>query len=116
MKSLFLFVALTCAASPITNEIPPDYDRLVDSIDRAEGGIKAAYPYGIRIGHRKLSRKKARQLCYQTCRNHYQRWQSFGATNDYIESLCDRYCPESSDQQGNANLKKNVRWFMAQRP
>jgi len=46
-----------------------------------------------------------------TVKNHHNRFGRDEVTDEFIISLCDRYCPPCCDPEGNVNLKNNVQWF-----
>lgn len=91
-------IAACCLSLNISNSAPS----ICDAIYRIEGGIKTAYPYGIRS----IKTKNPRKVCLNTVLNQYSRWDKKGC---YFDSLADRYCPPSADKQGNINWKKNIK-------
>ncbi len=83
-------------------------NRIVAAIYKAEGGDKARKPFGI-LSVKVSSKKEAEVICRRTVTNNYQRWIKAGRTNKYLEFLCNRYCPKSSDPVGNERWLKNVK-------
>jgi hypothetical protein len=79
-------------------------NQIADAIYKVEGGSKTKHPYGI------LSVKTSnpRQVCLNTIRNNYIRWQKSGSKGDYLDYLANIYCPKSADPQGNKNWKVNI--------
>jgi len=45
-----------------------------------------------------------------TIMKHHKRFGSSAVTQEFINSLADRYCPPTADPQGNKNWKINV-WY-----
>jgi len=87
-----------------------DADKIANAIYRAEGGPQASVPYGIltvKIGNA----AQARHVCLATIRNNWRCWQQAGRPGDFIDFLADHYCPLSADPAGNANWKRNLRFF-----
>ena len=126
-KSLLVLSLWVVGQGSLSAEpIKPEYaTNLVNAIYRAEGGAKAAYPYGI-IAPRKLSEAEARRWCFNTVRNNWTRWEAArsrrgneagplltsGATPDYLAFLAARYAPigAANDPRNlNRNWLKNVR-------
>lgn len=113
MKPLALSLLIYGLASTLSTADPPapegaiDFIRLVDSIYHAEGGSRTKFPYGIKTV-RTHSRSHARQVCFATVFNTYERWDERG---DFIHFLGRRYCPPSDDPIGHRNWIKNVTWY-----
>lgn len=116
MKTLALLYALTlfscnaCTNSfcdknlKLTNE---KIEQFANAVYRIEGGKKARKPYGILTIPVK-DEKEARQVCINTIKNNYKRWNAAGRTNCFIDFFADRYCPKSADFLGNSHWKKNA--------
>lgn len=87
-------------------------NKIADAIYKAEGGAKTRYPYGIKSINTKGNKEYARQICLNTIRNNYIRWQKFGTNKvDFITFLGNRFCPVGAvdDPTGlNKNWVKNV--------
>ncbi len=98
--SLLLLGNITCFGQLSSNNTY----LIVESIYKIEGGSKTKYPYGVMS----VKTSNPRQICINTVNNHYKRWISWGKTNNFFDSLADRYCPPSADKVGNANWKKNI--------
>lgn len=107
---LFLSIVPSCLA-----EIDPNMaSRIVDAIYIAEGGDRAAKPYGI-LSVPCGSKDECRKICENTVRNNYKRWQKAGNPGTYLEFLASRYAPVgvSNDPKGlNRNWLKNVQTFV----
>lgn len=85
-------------------------DKIVGAIYRLEGGDKTKYPYGIKSVDTKGNKEKARQICVNTVRNNYKRWEAAGSKGKYFEFLAKRYCPIPGDKTGlNKNWLKNLK-------
>lgn len=109
-STIFTVFLLNNAVSGEITPINENYaNKIADAIYIIEGGEKTKYPYGIKSIDTGGNKEKARRICLNTIRNQYIRWQQYGKTNDYLDSLADRYCPPSVDKQGNINWKKNIR-------
>ena len=96
---IILFSCLACQAAE------PDYNKLADIIYKIEGGAKTKYPYGIMS----IKTSNPRQVCINTCKNNYKRWQAKPLGKTYFDYLADVYCPPSADRQGNINWKRNLK-------
>lgn len=104
--SLFLcFSAFLSYSGQISTNLA---NKIVDSIYKLEGGPKTKYPFGIKSINTSGNYDKARQICLNTVNNHWKRWESWGKTNCFLDSLADRYCPTQDDKTGNKNWKKNI--------
>lgn len=86
-------------------------DKIADAIYRAEGGAHTRFPYGV-MSVKASDASQARHICFVTIQNNWQRWQAAGSHGDFLDFLADRYCPPSVDPQGNANWKRNVKFFL----
>lgn len=87
-------------------------NKIVDSIYIIEGGAKTKYPYGIKSINTGGNKEKARQICLNTVRNNYQRWQISDKKYDYLEFLQRRYCPVGAHDDPrnlNSNWLNNLR-------
>jgi hypothetical protein len=98
-----------CLNNAISGELSPILaNKIADCIYKIEGGANTKYPYGIKSIQTNGNVTKARQICVQTIKNQYIRWQTWGKTNSFVNSLADRYCPPKADRVGNLNWKKNL--------
>jgi len=92
-----------------------DADKIANAIYRAEGGAHTRFPYGV-MSVKAANANEARHICILTIQNNWQRWQAAGghtrACGDFIDFLADHYCPPSVDPVGNANWKRNVKFFL----
>lgn len=89
---------------------PPNFSALADALYHAEGGAKARVPYGI-LSVRVRDHAEARRACLRTVERAWRDWRQT-PDGEFVDYLCDRYCPRSDDPQGNKNLKRNVRYFL----
>lgn len=114
MKRIFLITSLLLLlSSNISNAKSSNYfNRVVNAIYIIEGGSKTKYPYGIKAIETKGNKNYARQICYNTVRNNYYRWERSGKKEDFITFLGDRYCPKVSDEVGNKNWKQNIKLIL----
>jgi hypothetical protein len=99
--SVFIILLSTplLASELSTNQL----DRIADSVYVAEGGKKARVPYGI-ISVAVRDEKEARQVCIQSIKNNYSRWQKAGKPGDFFFFMARRYCPPSP-QTWASNVK-----------
>jgi hypothetical protein len=84
-------------------------NQIADAIYKIEGGANTKWPYGIKS----IKTSNPRQVCINTIRNNYVRWQKSGSRKDYLDFLADVYCPQSADFKGNANWKANIHKMIA---
>lgn len=110
--------AMLCATARA--ETPPDFNKLVDSIYRAEGGAKAKKPFGI-LSVNCDGYSDCRAVCLNTVRNNWRRWQAgtHGARKyrTYIEFLGSRYAPgnaKNDPSKLNKNWVRNVSGIYSQ--
>ncbi len=104
MKFL-LILGLLLANNALFGQISDvNANKLANIIYKIEGGANTKYPYGIKS----IKTSNPRQVCINTIKNTYVRWQNRGKTNEFLFFLADRYCPPSCDKQGNLNWKKNI--------
>jgi len=80
---------------------------LLHAIWRAEGGHRAANPYGIR-SKRKLAHHEARAIAIRTIENAHIDWNLDGRPGRFIHYLGRKWCPPASDPSGHRNWIKNV--------
>lgn len=72
-------------------------NQIVSAIYAIEGGSKTHYPYGIsRYGH--ITTTEAKQICANTVRNNYRRWQVSSQKDDYYAFLSKKYDPLNAIQ------------------
>jgi len=88
----------------------PDFEKLVNSIYKAEGGEKATYLYGIKSVPYK-DEAEARQICFNTVRNQWRRHNNHSCGKDYLVCLRDRYCPLEAHKL-NRHWLRNVKYFL----
>jgi hypothetical protein len=106
--ALLILSAGLAVATPIPDS---QANKIADAIYKAEGGAKTKYPYGIVS----VKTTNPRQVCINTIKNTWTRYQSSPQTNDFIEFLGNRYCPVgvTNDPRGlNQNWVKNVKKFL----
>lgn len=92
----------------------PYFEQVVEAIYKAEGGERAKKPYGI-LSVPCSGKAECRNVCYNTVRNNWYRWDKAGRPGDYLEFLAKRYAPVgvANDPTGlNRNWVKNVRGLM----
>ena len=98
---------------PVTCNASPDWDRLANSIHRAENGTRnEGEAYGIHSVHYETV-GEARAICLRTCRHKYRTWLGSrkkgieqAIQQDFISYLATKYCPKNSK-----TWEKNVRYF-----
>jgi hypothetical protein len=83
-------------------------NKIADAIYKVEGGAKTKYPYGIMS----VKTTNPRQVCINTVKNNFIRWQKAGSKGDYLDYLGNVYCPASADPVGNKNWLKNIHKFL----
>jgi hypothetical protein len=117
--TLIFFTALMTGTAHA--DAPPDFNKLVDAIYRAEGGKAAKKPFGI-LSVKCDDYSDCRQIALNTVRNNWRRWENktHGANRhaNYFNFLASRYCPvgAANDPQGlNRNWLNNVRYFYNQK-
>lgn len=85
---------------------------IVNSIYKIEGGVKTAYPYGIKS----IKTSNPRQVCWNTVVNNVKRYQNQTKYTNYFEFLGSRYCPVENDKTGlNKNWARNLQSVLGQR-
>ncbi len=94
---LSCLVAFTVQSEPMSDARA---NQIADAIYKLEGGAKTKYPYGVKS----VKTSNPRQVCLNTIKNNYIRWQKSGTTNDYLTFLGNRYAPVKGDK---TNLNKN---------
>lgn len=105
MKYLIVFLLAASLNRAVADSLPEDrVNKIANAIYKLEGGAKTRYPYGIKS----VQTANPREVCKNTIRNNYARWQKAGSKGNYLDFLGDRYCPKSSDSIGNYNWKKNI--------
>ena len=104
----FFLVASPCYAQP-------DFNKIVDSIYKAEGGAKAKKPFGI-LSVPCHGYESCRKICFNTVRNSEKRWIASGKPGDFIAFLGKRYCPIGAENDNGTNRfwVKNVKFFLSQ--
>lgn len=86
-------------------------DLIVKNIYIIEGGAKTKYPFGIKSINTDGNYEKSKRICEQTVRNQYVRWEKWGKTNDFLESLSERYCPTKTKNLTQSEKKCNKYWL-----
>lgn len=105
---LLLCFCLTARAEEYTDE------QIVNAIYKAEGGIKAEYPYGIRSIQCDTV-QECKQICLNTVRNQRKRHSSHNCGLSFLECLAKRYCPVNADNDPkglNKHWLKNVMYWL----
>lgn len=85
-------------------------NRVVNAIYIAEGGAKAIKPFGI-LSVPCNGYAECRQICLNTVRNNWKRWQNAGNPGSFIEYLGSRYAPVEAHPL-NRNWVPNVKKIM----
>jgi hypothetical protein len=83
---------------------PSDIQHIVHAIYIAEGGSHTKHPYGILSVHT----KHPAQVCQRTIEHAAKDYKAVKVDRCFIHYLASRYCPASSDLQGNVNWNNNV--------
>lgn len=112
-KAIILAILLNTGI--VLAESPPDFNKLVYAIGKAENSKK--YPYGIKSipikGKTQLEREAyAKRICLNTVKNNWVRYQKTDKRIDYITFLGNKYCPinDPNDKKGlNSNWIRNVK-------
>lgn len=69
-----------------------------------EGGSKTHYPYGIKS----VRTENPHAICINTILHCSRTYNVTSVDRYFITVLADKYCPISSDKQGNINWKHNM--------
>lgn len=105
---ILLIVALLltiCAYAGETVPMPQGQsETIANAIYKIEGGDKTKFPYGIKS----IKTSNPRQVCINTIKNNYVRWQRAGSRGDYLNFLAGIYCPKSADPKGYLNWCHNI--------
>lgn len=101
-----LLILFSCGTAFADIPVPA----IVDAIYQAEGGDRAKKPFGI-LSVPCDSYSECRQICENTVRNNYRRWQASDQSVTYLEFLANRYCPVGAENDNGTNKYwlKNVR-------
>ena len=85
-----------------------DFNRLADSIYKAEGGAATRHPYGIMARYKHTT---PRQACLNTIRHKFSDWQRNGSQGQFLTYLASKYCPMGGtlDDGTCKNWEPNVR-------
>ena len=115
---IYILFGKNAESSEFSNEA------IVNAIYKAEGGVKAQYPFGIRSlryedrNNKALSRYEwAKMICHNTVVNNrrkYKEW-DIDRFDTYLEFLASRYCPinaKNDKKSLNVNWLNNVKWFL----
>lgn len=85
-------------------------EQYVNAIYKAEGGLNAQYPYGIRSVRIK-SIQNARRICFNTVRNNRKRWGKCQRPRmAFISYLGSKYCPTKGVSLSNTEKEFNQYW------
>ena len=93
----------------------PSDSALADAIYRAEGGVRAQYPYGVRSIDTHGDAAYARRITLNSIRNNRRRWETAGNPGSFLEFMARRWAPvgAGNDPDGlNRHFVKNVRFFL----
>ena len=80
-----------------------ELNRIADVIWRIEGGAKTRHPYGVLS----VATSNPRQVCINSIRNNYARWQRAGKPGQFSRFMANRWCPVAADPVGNRNWINN---------
>ena|ERR1700690_898818 len=97
---LLVFLAASVHAQPLS-KADVYFNKLADSIYRAEGGTNTRWPYGI-----KAKVKNPRATCIQICKDAWSDYCLLGCKGDWIDYLSGVYAPENDPADKN-HLNKN---------
>lgn len=114
MKLLFIFGVFLVNFSVFSQISSNQISSIVSAIYKIEGGAKTKYPFGIKSINTNGNYEKARRICQNTVINNIKRFKLQNTYTNYFLFLADRYCPPSSDRQGNLNWRKNIQVILGQ--
>lgn len=77
-------------------QMTPYFNQVVDAIYWAEGGVTTRHPFGV-LSVKCEGYDECRQVCFNTVRNNWFRWEMQGAQGDFIKYLAGVYCPVGAD-------------------
>jgi hypothetical protein len=108
MKKYILFFLLTvnCIGEEISAE---KVNKIVSAIYKIEGGERARVPYGI-LGVKVKNKAEARQVCENTVRNNWKRWEKAGRRGLFLDFLANVYCPTIGKNLSEFEKKCNNNW------
>ena len=105
-KYLFIF-GLFWANNGFSKELSDILaNKIANKIYLIEGGPNTKYPYGIKSIKTNGNINKSRQICVQSIKNNYIRWQKSGKKYSFISFLGSRYAPVGVTNDPN-NLNSN---------
>lgn len=122
-QTFILILLLTCPLFAHAEKIDFDkgflsekeVDLIADKIKLVENSKH--FPYGIKSINVNGNEAKARQICKNTIRNNFKRWQSTTKRLGFIEFLGLRYCPinDKADKTGlNKNWIRNLKKLLTE--
>jgi hypothetical protein len=90
-------------------------NKVVDAIYLAEGGTKTKHPYGVMLHCHDT--KEYRQVCFNTVKHSYIKWEQIGKPGDFITELGKIYAPTSGkitskERELNQYWVRNVSYFV----
>lgn len=88
-----------------------DLNKIADAIYRVEGGSQIKYPYGIRSINTHGDINKAKQICLNTIKLNFIRW-NHNKSIDFLTFLSERYCPTRGNNLTIAEKKCNKYWLL----
>ena len=80
-----------------------ELNRIADVIWRIEGGANTRHPYGVLS----VATSNPRQVCINSIRNNYARWQRADKPGQFSRFMANRWCPVAADPVGNRNWINN---------
>ena len=86
-----------------------DVERMADAIYVAEGGSRAARPYGI-LSVKVANKAEARKVCIRTIRTALSTWDGKSC---FFVHMGRKYCPPSVDPSGHVNWVRNTKRIYA---
>lgn len=110
----FILFILLCASLNVyaTGMTTTRANQFADAIYKAEGGTKTKHPYGILS----VKTNNPRQVCINTVKANWLRFQKQTNYTDFVEFLGSRYAPTKNATNDpnslNKNWVKNVKHFL----
>lgn len=102
-----LLAALSLLSASASQLSPDSVARLADAVRVAEGGPRAASPYGV-LSVKVSGEAHARRVCEASVRANWRRWEAAGRPGGFVRFMAARWCPEAADPQGHENWVRNV--------
>lgn len=90
MRQAIVLILLLSSSTAYAQEV--DFNRVVDSIYKVEGGSHTRHPFGV-LSVKCKGYDECRAVCYRTVRNNYRRWKNAGNPGSFLKYLQSRYAP-----------------------